>query len=123
MKQAALLLCFCLALTPVMKADDWPMFGHDPQRTGWATGERILTPENISNLELKWKVKVDNQGSLLFALTPPIVAVGVSTGRGLKDVVYVAGKEGKVFALDSETGELLWEWKVRKYALPTEIGL
>src|SRR5262245_53913624 len=94
------------------------MFGHDPQRTGWATEERMLTPENVSNLELKWKVKVANQGSLLFALTPPIVAVDVSTTGGLKNVVYVAGKEGRLFALDSETGGLLWQWKATKYVLP-----
>ena len=123
MRQVALLLCSCLALTPAAKAGDWPMFGHDPQRTGWATDERTLTPENVSNLKLKWKVKVDNQGSLLYALTPPIVAVGVSTSSGLKNVVYVAGKEGKVFALDSETGQLFWKWEDRRYAIPTDIGL
>jgi outer membrane protein assembly factor BamB len=123
MRQAALLLCFSMALTVAVKAGDWPMFGHDPQRTGWATDERTLTPENVSNLELKWKVKVDNQGSLLYALTSPIVALEVSTSSGLKNVVYVAGKEGKIFALDSETGQLLWQWEARKYALPTDIGL
>ena len=51
------------------------------------------------------------------------MAVDVSTRLGVKDVVYVAGKEGKVFALDSETGEQLWEWEVRSYALPNNIGL
>lgn len=118
MRQVASLLCFSLAFTLAAKAGDWPMFGHDPQRTGWATDERTLTPENVSNIELKWKVKVDNQSSLLYALTPPIVAVDVATSSGLKNVVYVAGKEGKLFALDSETGRLLWQWKAPKYVLP-----
>jgi len=117
MGQVVSLLCFSLVFTLVAKAGEWPMFGHDPQRTGWATDERTLTSENVSSLELKWKVKVDNQGSLLFALTPPIVAVDVSTTSGLKNVVYVAGKEGRLFALDSETGRLLWQWKALKYAL------
>ena len=118
---------FCLGsflvLAVTAEGGDWPTFGRDPQRTGWAADERKLSPANVSSLELKWKAKVDNQGSLLFALTAPIVAVGVSTRGGLKNVVYVAGKEGKVFALDSATGEVLWDWKGPKYALPSKLGL
>ena len=117
------LLCSGLAATVVTEGGEWPTFGHDPQRTGWAVDERSLSPETAPNLELKWKTKVDNQGSLLFALTAPIVAVDVSTRLGVRDVVYVAGREGKVFALDSDTGELLWEWEVRSYALPNNVGL
>ncbi len=117
------LICCCLSLAAAASSDDWPTFGHDPQRTGWATSERTFTTANVSDLELKWKTKVDNQGSLLFALTAPIVAVDVPTRRGLTDVVYVAGKEGAVFALDSDTGDVLWAWKARTYALPTDTGL
>ncbi len=131
MRQTTRVICrvgYCLAYCYLVAAlgaqgGDWPTFGHDPQRTGWARDETTLSPENVSNLELKWKTKVDNQGSMLFALTAPIVAAEVPTRLGLKDVVYIAGKEGKVFALDSETGELLWEWKVRSYVLPNNIGL
>ena len=117
------LICSCLSLATAASSDDWPTFGHDPQRTGWATSERTFTTANVSDLELKWNTKVDNQGSLLFALTAPIVAVDVPTLRGLTDVAYVAGKQGAVFALDSETGDVLWEWKARTYALPTDTGL
>ena len=121
MPQAAILIGLLVAscLFPSLaRAGDWPTFGHDPQRTGWAVDERSLSPETVSNLELKWKAKVDNQGSMLFALTAPIVAVDVSTRLGVKDVIYTAGKEGKVFALDSDTGEVLWEWEVRSSDFP-----
>jgi outer membrane protein assembly factor BamB len=117
------LFYLCLILTPAMKAGDWPTFGHDPQRTGWAANERTLGRENVSSLELKWKVKLDNKALLIYALAPPIVAVDVSTSGGLKNVVYVAGIQGKIFALDSETGHLLWEWKPSRYALPADVGL
>ena len=113
----------CLLSTLAAQGGDWPTFGRDPQRTGWAKDETTLNTENVSDLELKWKTKVDNQGSLLFALTAPIVAVDVPTSGGAKNVVYVAGKEGKVFALDSGAGEILWEWEVRSYSLPNNIGL
>ena len=117
------LICSCLVAAPIAKGGDWPTFGHDPERTGWAADERTLSPENVSNLELKWKTSVDNQGSLLGALTAPIVAVGVSASGGLKNVVYVAGKQGVVFALDSDSGDVLWEWKVQSYSLPNNVGL
>lgn len=99
-------------------AGDWPTFGHDPQRSGWARSERTLSTENVANLELKWKTKVNNEGSLLGALTAPIVAVDVPTANGIGDAVFVAGKEGGVFAIDAGTGDLLWEWEPVRYGLP-----
>lgn len=105
------------------RAGDWPTFGHDPQRTGWARTERTLSPGNVSALELKWKTQVENQASLLGSLTAPVAAAGVTTSKGIRDVVFVAGKEGGVFALDAATGELLWDWHPVKYALPTNVGL
>ena len=117
------LACCCLAAVLAAQGGDWPTFGHDPQRTGWARDEITLSPENVSDLELKWKTTLNNQGALLFALTAPIVAVDVPTQRGMKNVVYVAGRGGAVVALDSDGGDILWEWKVRSYALPNNIGL
>ena len=117
-----LLLGVILGASPAL-AGDWPTFGHDPQRTGWARNERTLSPENVADLELKWMTKVDNEASLLGALTAPVVAVSVTTVSGPKDVVFVAGKEGGVFAIDTGTGDLLWNWEPVKYALPTNTGL
>ena len=99
-------------------AGDWPTFGHDPQRTGWARSERTLNTENVADLELKWKTRVDNTASLLGSVTAPIVGVDVPTERGVTDVVFVAGKEGGVFAIDAGTGDLLWQWEPVRYGLP-----
>jgi len=49
---------FCSSVS--LFAADWPMFAHDPQRTGWASEERTLTKENVRGLE-KWKAKVNNE--------------------------------------------------------------
>ncbi len=101
------LLLIPLICTSVFAAD-WTTFGHDPQRTGWASEETTITKENAPNLMLKWKAKVPNESYSLSALTAPLVASGISTAKGVRSVVYVAGISGSVFALDSETGELLW---------------
>lgn len=122
---AALLAPICLALSFAngAAAGDWPTFGYDPARTGWARSERTLGLENVGNLELKWKAEVDDESEYLVSLTAPVVGTGVSTRLGVRDVVYVAGKQGGVFALDSATGEQLWDWKPTLYQLPTNNGL
>jgi len=112
-----------LALPGAVLAGDWPTFGHDPQRTGWATTETAFTTKNVSDLELKWKSKISNQGTLMFSLTAPVVALDVPTRSGLADVAYVAGKEGGVFALDSATGDVVWDWKPTSYVLPNNVGI
>ena len=101
---------------------DWLTYGHDPQRTGWAFEETTLTPENVPNLGLKWKSKLKNESYRLSALTAPVVAGGISTSRGVRNVVYVAGITGTVFALDAETGEELWNHAFKLVVLPGKGG-
>src|SRR5260370_7241566 len=111
-----------LFLTGTAKAADWPTFGHDPQRTGWANEESVLSRENVSTLELKWKATVKNEFRMLSALTVPVVAVGVPTLKGVRNVVYVAGSADHVFALDAETGEILWTRSFKSYVVPKNSG-
>jgi len=111
-----------LVLSPGGFAGDWTTFGHDPQRTGWAADEKTLNVQNVSSLALQWKTKVDNQFYSLSALTAPLVTANVSTGKGRRSVVYVAGISGKVFALDAQTGEEVWTQTLRTMALPRKAG-
>jgi outer membrane protein assembly factor BamB len=112
-----------LALLPISAiAGDWLTFGHDPQRTGWAFEETTLAPENVSNLRLKWKMKLRNEAYSLSALTAPVVASDISTSHGPRPVVYVAGIRGTVFALDAETGEELWTHSFKYVVLPGKGG-
>ncbi|HZQ53560.1 MAG TPA: PQQ-binding-like beta-propeller repeat protein [Bryobacteraceae bacterium] len=94
---------------------DWLTFAHDPQRTGWAMEESGLNAKTVPDLTLLWKSKAENQSYSLSALTAPVVAEKVSTAKGVKTVVYVAGISGKVFAFDSETGELLWTYQIKNF--------
>jgi outer membrane protein assembly factor BamB len=122
MTRTRLLLASLLVITATAKAADWPTFGHDPQRTGWAQEESMLSRENVSTLELKWTTKVKNEFRMLSALTVPVVAVGVTTLKGVRNVVYVAGSADHVFALDAETGEVLWTRSFKSYVLPKNSG-
>jgi outer membrane protein assembly factor BamB len=71
----------------VYKDEDWPMFMHDYQNTGYSGS---AAPDS---LYLLWTF---DTGQRLFA--SPVVCNGT---------VYQAGR-GSLFALDSETGDLIW---------------
>lgn len=97
---------------------EWPTFGGDSQRTGWARGETILNKENASTLELKWKIKLDNVPKGLTSLTAPVVADQVKTAHGLKEYVIVAGSSDAIYAVDADTGKLAWQRKFSNNVTP-----
>jgi outer membrane protein assembly factor BamB len=106
------LIPFCLAASILLwgaRAADWTTFGGDPQRTGWAKDETDLTKDTIKKLKLEWSLKLDNASKELNSLTAPVIHSQVITPRGFKEVVLIAGASDKVFAIDADTGKLLWQ--------------
>lgn len=73
-------------------------------------------------MALAWKTKLKNEPYSLSALTAPVVASGISTVKGVRSVVYVAGITGTVFALDAESGEELWNHTFKYVVLPGKGG-
>jgi outer membrane protein assembly factor BamB len=114
----SLILC---EICPAQTAD-WPTFGHDPQRSGWAFGETTLDQENVASLGLRWKVQLNNKPKSLVSLLTPVVAGDVGTAQGIKTVVYVAGSSNTLFALEAEKGQLLWSQTFESSVLPKEQG-
>ena len=103
-------VCAGLLLTSAFLLQaDWPTFGHDPQRSGWAPEETKLTLQNVKDLELKWSIRLDNLPLALNALTAPVLARDVVTPSGIKTIVYVAGSSNHLFAVDASTGSLVWQ--------------
>ncbi|MBM3776465.1 MAG: pyrrolo-quinoline quinone, partial [Acidobacteria bacterium] len=91
------------------QAADWPTFGGDPQRTGWAKQETQLSKDTVKALALEWKLQLDNQSKELSSLTVPVVVEQVFTPRGVKDLVIIAGASDNLYAIDADTGKLLWK--------------
>jgi outer membrane protein assembly factor BamB len=117
-----LVLIWTLELGAPVFAGDWTTFGHDPARSGWASDEKTLSPENVSTLRMQWKTHVNNQSYSLSALTAPVVTKIPANG-GVRSVIYVAGISGTVFSLDAETGEALWTRSISSMAVPRKGGL
>jgi len=111
-----LLACIgLLIISSVSLRAEWPTFGHDPQRSGWAREETKLTLQTAKDLELKWSIQLDNVPLALDALTAPVTASNVVTSSGIKTMVYVAGSSNHLFAVDAATGSLVWQRTFQSY--------
>jgi outer membrane protein assembly factor BamB len=113
----------CLLVSATVWSADWPTFGHDPQRSGWATGEDTLNVQNVAGMKLLWKTHVKNEPLSLTALTAPVVAQGITTPTGIRDLVYVAGSSDSLNAIDARTGELVWTHNFDSHLQPKNAGM
>jgi outer membrane protein assembly factor BamB len=111
MRKIAPYILWLTAACGVAAAGDWPTFGGDAQRTGWAKDEILLNKDNVKSMELNWKLHLENELKELHSLTVPIVAQSVVTNRGRKDLVIVAGSSDNLFAVDADSGKIVWQKK------------
>lgn len=105
----ALILACCSCSLASAQSGQWLTYGHDPQRSGVAGDEHAFTPANVSQMGLVWKTVVPNQPLAMNGLTTPLVVRGVMTPSGSRNLVLVAGSSDHVFALDADTGQLVWK--------------
>lgn len=97
------------ALAAAGWAADWPMPGGNPQRNGWAASERQITKANVNTLKLLYKFQTDNRSRGNISLTTPIVSGNLITYRGFKEMLMFAGSSDKVFSLDADLNQPIWE--------------
>jgi outer membrane protein assembly factor BamB/mono/diheme cytochrome c family protein len=103
----SLILLF-IASTASGQTGQWTTFGHDPRRSGYADDEHAFTRSSVASLGLQWKTVVPNEPLFLNGLTAPLLVRGVRTAAGAKNLLLVAAASDHVFALDADTGDLLW---------------
>ena len=88
---------------------DWLTDGGDPQRTAWQRNETILKKDNVKDMKLLWKIKLDNQPRQMHSLFPPLIAGNVTTPAGPTEIAIVAGVSDNIYAIDVDKGTLLWK--------------
>ncbi len=98
------LLAGCLTA----RGADWPTDGGSPKRDGWQRDENKLNKDNVGSMKLLWKLKLDNQPREMHALFPPLIAEGVQTKNGNKEIAIEAASSDNLFGIDVATGTLLW---------------
>jgi outer membrane protein assembly factor BamB len=78
---------------------DWPAFGHDSTRWGQQTKNSALAdPNRVPTLKVKWTFDPPEPGQFRAS---PIV---------WKGIVYVGSGAGRLYAIDADTGKLLWQY-------------
>jgi outer membrane protein assembly factor BamB len=95
------LLCAAIAVTGSIARGDWTQYRFDPAHHGVNPNETILSRATVRNLTVKWSVSVASGG---------LASASVADGR-----VYVTrdsgtGPSGRLYALDRNTGQELWNF-------------
>jgi outer membrane protein assembly factor BamB len=105
----------------IAPARDWTTWGYDQERTGWNRGETSLSKSNVSRMRLLWNTRLSTpaKGIVLSTLTAPLVAEGVSTPQGPKNLLFLLGADDTVFALEADTGKVFWQKTFANPATPT----
>jgi len=99
---------------------NWLTYGGDPQRDGWSREESELSRENVGKLKLLWTAKLNNEPRELTSLTEPVVLGTQYTPKGAMDVVIVAGSSDNLYALDSDTGKVVWSRQFKTEQKPKQ---
>src|SRR5579862_6301406 len=90
-------------------SSNYLMEGGDNGRTGWLRDDKSFNVNNVRSLKLLWKTKLDSVPREMHNLFPPLIATGVTTTSGTKELLIVAGISDDLFALDAATGAQLWQ--------------
>jgi outer membrane protein assembly factor BamB len=109
-RKACVLLALLLVAGSGASANEWLTFGYDGQRSGWNRAEQTLSPKNVSRLKLLWEAKlpVPTKDVAMASLTSALVATGVTTPQGKRDLVFTVGMDDSVSALNAATGAVVW---------------
>jgi len=124
------------AQAPFLVRTDWPMFHYSPEHTGLNPYENVLSPANVSGLEVGWALTSNHDfdtspavsegrvfisagnnlyalkegtGAVLWSKTIPYF-IGFHSSAVWKDRLYVGGYDGLVRAIQAGTGREVWNY-------------
>ena len=104
-----LLLIVLSGAVTVLWAADWASQSGNPQRDGWAQGEEDLVKGKIQDMRLLYKAHLDNQSTGPYALTSPLINGNLITYLGFKELLFVGGSSGNVYAIDAALNRPYWK--------------
>lgn len=90
-------------LPSVAFATDWPQWGFEPSHSANNTSETAVNAANVNQLEQKYAVTLTGRVN-----AAPVFAQGITTGSGVKDLLFVTTQSGRTTALDAANGSVVW---------------
>lgn len=88
---------------------DWPSYNNDAQRTGWEKIDTRITRDNVKDFQLVLKRKLENGAGGPNSLTPPAILGLLISYRGFKELAFVAGSSGNMWAIDVDVDRIFWQ--------------
>ena len=88
---------------PAATKVDWLQFGFSPDKRADNPSETILNPGNVGQLKPLFNVTLPDAPD-----GAPVLLTDVSTPMGVRDVAYVKGEHGHLWAFDAHTGQQIW---------------
>lgn len=82
---------------------DWLQFNGNPQHTGVNPAENVIGPGNVSGLKLIYQVSLP-----AVADSSPVYLRAVTTASGTRNLLFLTTKDGRILALDADTGQQIW---------------
>ncbi|ADV82024.1 PQQ-binding-like beta-propeller repeat protein [Terriglobus saanensis] len=86
---------------------EWNTASFNPARDAWQRNETKINPENAKNLQLLWKAKLEVKTMGMQSFREPLI---VSSGG--KTLTILAGSSNEIYALDADSGAVVWKKKL-----------
>ena len=103
----------CAHIAAGQSVSEWLTSSADAARDAWQRGESKITPKNVKNLRLLWKVKVASKTMGMLSFREPLIVAGVKTSDGTHTLAILAGAANDIFAIDADNGKVIWETKLK----------
>src|ERR1700740_546765 len=97
----------------VRVSPEWTTSSFNPQRDAWQRNETKITPENAKDIQLLWKLKTDNKTMGMQSFREPLIVSNIDTGLGKHSLAILAGSSNDVYAIDADTGKLIWQKRLK----------
>jgi len=107
--------CALVTLSPAygQSTAEWITSSADPARDAWQRGGSKITTKTARKLQLLWKTKVESKTMGMQSFREPLIVSGIKTADGARTIAILAGASNDVFALDAETGKVIWQTKLK----------
>lgn len=112
---AAFTLCIAILLSPLLAKGQipskagWTTSSEDPARDAWQRGPSDFSPQSVGGVQLLWKTKLHVKTMGMQSFREPLILPDVKTASGNKTVVIMVGASNEVYALDADSGSVLWQ--------------
>ncbi len=102
-------LAFAVAANAQNRPANWTTYGGDAQRSGWEkTDLLIIAKDTVKDLQLLWKMKLENQPKGPRPLMPPVILGNLISYRGFKELAFVASSSDIIYSIDADLGKMFW---------------